>query len=292
MRIAVGFATRGRRKTIGQTLASLRAQSRAPDHVFVSITSHEDIDEGDLQPFDCPTTVVENHKPGLCIQRNAILDRCSNFDLLLFFDDDFIIERDYIRVMERLFSAEQRIQMAIGTLILDGATGPGFTSAHAEAVIRSFKKQAQGVRDVFSAYGCNMAIRLRTVFQHGLRFDERLPLHGLLEDLSFSRTICHFGRIVQTTEAVGVHLGDKHGRVSGRRYGYSQVANPIYLRHRRLISLPTAALFVCKNLLANAMRSMLPEAWIDRRGRLAGNLVALRDLLNGKLDPLRILDEL
>jgi len=33
-----------------------------------------------------------------------------------------------------------------------------------------------------------------------------------------------------------------------------------------------------------------PEPWVDRRGRVRGNLMAFRDLLRGRLDPRRILE--
>ena len=39
-----------------------------------------------------------------------------------------------------------------------------------------------------------------------------------------------------------------------------------------------------------ARASLRPEPWIDRRGRLAGNLRALRDLVTGRLAPGRILE--
>ncbi len=45
-----------------------------------------------------------------------------------------------------------------------------------------------------------------------------------------------------------------------------------------------------KNLMANIAKSLFPEPHIDRAGRLKGNLIALRDLAMGRLDPRRILE--
>mgnify|MGYP000606119618 CR=1 FL=1 len=61
-----------------------------------------------------------------------------------------------------------------------------------------------------------------------LRFDERLPLYGWLEDLDYCRRMSPYGRIQRSSMLVGVHMGVKGGRQSGVRLGYSQVANPIY----------------------------------------------------------------
>jgi len=43
------------------------------------------------------------------------------------------------------------------------------------------------------------------------------------------------------------------------------------------------------NVLSNFLKSANPEPWTDRRGRLAGNFLALWDLLRGKLHPANIL---
>jgi len=45
-----------------------------------------------------------------------------------------------------------------------------------------------------------------------------------------------------------------------------------------------------KNLAANFFRSFSPEPWCDRRGRLTGNFLALRDFVGGTLHPRNILN--
>ncbi len=40
-----------------------------------------------------------------------------------------------------------------------------------------------------------------------------------------------------------------------------------------------------KNILANAAGSLSPESWIDRKGRLKGNGLALLDLVRGRISP-------
>jgi hypothetical protein len=44
------------------------------------------------------------------------------------------------------------------------------------------------------------------------------------------------------------------------------------------------------NVVANAVRSLAPEPFVDRRGRLTGNLLAVKDLLLGRLSPERAAD--
>jgi hypothetical protein len=45
-----------------------------------------------------------------------------------------------------------------------------------------------------------------------------------------------------------------------------------------------------RNMLANLVKALRPEPWVDRRGRLRGNFLALADVLRGRIDPRRILE--
>ncbi len=141
----------------------------------------------------------------------------------------------------------------------------------------------------FNTYGCNMTFRLTKVREHGLRFDEQLPAYGWYEDMDFSRRLRVHGALMRLPGAVGVHLGAKVGRVSGRRLGYSQVANPIYLARKGSYPWSHALRSVGRNFANNLLWSLKPEPWVDRRGRLRGNLRAFAELLVGQAHPSRIL---
>ena len=43
-----------------------------------------------------------------------------------------------------------------------------------------------------------------------------------------------------------------------------------------------------RHCLMNLLRSPMPEPWVDRRGRCKGNLLALADLLRGRIHPTRV----
>ena len=88
----------------------------------------------------------------------------------------------------------------------------------------------------------------------------------------------------------GVHLGNKRGRTSGLRFGYSQVANPLYLRNKGTVGLKWALRLMGGNVAANILGSVRSQGLVDRRGRLKGNVIAVLDMLRGRLDPMRVLD--
>jgi len=282
MRIAVGLATKGRPAVLAGVVADLARQTRLPDRLLVCPAASTDT--------ALPPDVAEILPPrpgGLCAQRNAILDAVGDCDLLVFFDDDFRPGPAWLAGAEALFRAHPGIVAATGGLVADGIRGPGLTDAQAHARLAA-DRGGQGIVDITNAYGCNMALRLATLRANRLRFDERLPLYAWFEDVDLTYRMRRHGRVVQDRSLRGVHLGTKQGRTAGRRFGYSQVANPIYLMGTGGCPPGKALSFIARNLVMNLLRTPFPEPWADRKGRLEGNLLALGDAFRGKLDPRRV----
>jgi GT2 family glycosyltransferase len=290
LKIAIGIATAGRREVLADTVRFLARQSRQAEELLICPARPEDLDPACLDGFPCPVRVLSG-PVGLPAQRNALVD-ATDADVIVFFDDDFLPADDFLEEAERLFVTRPEVVVATGKVLADGILGPGFT--HDEGVL--FLAQAgpdsapPSLSPTYNAYGCNMAIRLAPVRLHGIRFDERLPLYGWLEDVDFSRQLASHGNIVKATQLKGVHLGTKtSGRSRGKPLGYSQVANRIYIMRKGHMSPLQAFKGNLKNIVANLLRSLRPEPWVDRRGRLAGNMLAVWDWLRGRVDPERIL---
>jgi GT2 family glycosyltransferase len=288
MNLVVGIPTVGRAAILCETLRELARQTRLPQRIVVCGTRPEDV-EGAAAA--APQALVLLAKPGLPRQRNAILDAAGRADVVVFFDDDFLPHPHYLAAIARQMAANPRIVVATGTVLADGISGPGLSVDQARAILARDGATDNGIAPVFNGYGCNMAVRLAPMRDHGLRFDERLSLYGWQEDVDLSRRLAAFGDIVRIGAARGVHLGVKSGRGSGIRLGYSQIANPIYLTaKRRGYPISRAMQHIGRNMTMNIVRSIWSESYIDRRGRLHGNIVAMRDLLTGRLSPDRILD--
>ena len=285
LRLAVGLATAGRPDIARWTLTQLAAQSRTPDAAFVSVPSMADIG---LDATGLPGLKLLIGARGLTRQRNAILDQLADFDLICFIDDDFVLGADYLAAMERAFLHDPDLAGATGTVLADGITGPGYSIAAAERILADAPKPGSASRPIYSAYGCNMVFRLDAIRAGLLRFDERLPRYGWLEDLDFSRRVARMGRVDRVADALGVHLGVKGGRQSGLCFGYSQIANPLYLVRKGSYAWHRAAWLVSRNVAMNVLRATKSEPHVDRRGRVAGNLAAFADLLRRRLRPERI----
>ncbi len=297
LRIAIGIATRGRAAILGETLAELRRQRRAPDRVIVCHVGPEDVA---ALPQAHPSVEFLRAEAGLPRQRNAILDAAAaDCDLVLFLDDDFLPAPDYLAVLEAVMTARPDCVVATGQVLADGAKGPGITPEEARAILARDASGPAGdplaVAPHFNGYGCNMAVRMAVVRAHGLRVDEALPLYAWYEDIDFTRRAAALGgggegAILRLAGARGVHLGVKAGRTPGLRLGYSQVANPIYLARKGSFPWGHAVPSALRHCAINALRSLAPEPEVDRLGRFRGNLLALWDLLRGRAEPRRILE--
>jgi len=291
MNIVVGIATAGRREVLSETLLHLTRQTRLPDAILICPSTAEDVDEAGIGALSLEIRIVAGNK-GSSAQRNAILDHAKTADLIVFFDDDFLPRSDFLAEAAGLFEREADVVVATGLVLADGIHGPGISIADARAILDADPgaRPDDIAQPAFNAYGCNMVFRVSAIAAERTRFDERLPLYGWQEDVDFCRRLASHGRIVKSPALRGVHLGNKRGRTSGLRFGYSQVANPLYLRNKGTVGLKWALRLMGGNIAANVLGSLKPQGLVDRRGRLKGNLIALGDFVRGRLDPLRVLD--
>jgi len=81
-----------------------------------------------------------------------------------------------------------------------------------------------------------------------------------------------------------------HGLLSAAATSLAEQETGAYLLRKKTIPPRLAWRLMLRNLAANAARSLWPEPYVDRQGRLRGNLSALADLLAGSLHPERILE--
>jgi GT2 family glycosyltransferase len=288
--IAIAIATAGRRDILAETVAFLNDQTRMPEEFLICPARASDIDPQCLSAYAGSIRIVQG-AIGSSHQRNAMI-AASSADIMVFFDDDFLPAAGYLAEIERLFSDEPEVVLATGHVIEDGAPGPGLAPEEGRMILdRDEFRGKASITTTFNGYGCNMSVRLAPIRAHGIRFDENLPLYAWLEDVDFSRQLAAHGRIVKADQLRGVHLGTKKGgRSPGKRLGYSQIANRVYIQRKGNMSWRQAWEGNVRNLAANLVRSLKPEPWVDRRGRLLGNVLALRDLLMGRIDPRKILE--
>ena len=287
MRTIVIIASIGRPDMLARSVTHLGKQTRKPDEIIIVSVVPEDV-IGVKATGSIPLNIIFAEK-GLPKQRNEGLRYVQGkADIVVFFDDDFVPANDYIEKLEEAFRLRPYLVGATGKLIADGINSPGI-SFDEGVILVEHHDPAEIIqeRSLPALYGCNLCVRADAA--KDIWFDEALPLYGWQEDVDFSYQLGRRGTLIYTNLLAGVHLGTKGGRTSGKRLGYSQIANPVYLLSKRTIPPRLAWRLMTRNFAANLARSLFPEPYVDRSGRLRGNFIALGDLILGKLHPQRIL---
>lgn len=101
MRISVIIPVHNGAKTLGQTLASLFAQTLLPDEVIVVNDRSHDAFAAVIAPYRSRITVIETPRPGAAAARNCGVAQASG-DAFFFCDADLLLEP---RLLERLNAA-------------------------------------------------------------------------------------------------------------------------------------------------------------------------------------------
>jgi hypothetical protein len=231
-----------------------------------------------------PTADVVTAPAGLPTQRNVGLDALrDDIGVVIFIDDDVMLRPDFCAEALALFAREDAIVAFSGSPVLDGAISGEVRRNVAERALRAADKESWWT-PAKHLYGCNMIVRAAVAKQ--VRFDERLRGYAFLEDRDFGARCAQFGRVGYYGGCRLVHLGvNQGGRSSARRYGFSQVMNPVYLAAKGTVTRPAAARLVARWFAANIAGVVLRDDAVDRRARLRGNSQAARFLVRGHVAP-------
>ena len=287
MRIAVIVASIRRSEEIYQLLYHLARQSKQPSSIILSVERKSDLPDH----LDPRVQIVMGPK-GLTAQRNRGLELAlDTSDIIIFFDDDFLPTDNTLDKISVLFYENSDIIGATGRVLRDGVKLGGLSYEEAIATLESHTHHLTEPEivniDSQDLYGCNMAFRTAAI--GNTRFDEKLPLYAWQEDVDFAGQLSAKGRVVKTNAFCGVHRGVNKGRSPGFALGYSQMVNPTYLVRKGTMLPLKATKLMMKNFIANHVRVLYPEAFIDRAGRMRGNWLGLWHIMAKKSDPTTIL---
>jgi hypothetical protein len=305
MKKYVIVATKGRPAETAILLDYLADQEVRPDGVYVVGTCAADLPDVTGHPLHDYARVVllVGKTAGSTFQRNDGIEallraraavNCSERWFACFFDDDFRPHRAWLRQCEALFTELPTAIGMTGQVLADGVKTGGIDERDAlrflsgELAPQEHWASGSERKEIRCAYGCNMAFVDRVIER--CRFDTALPLYGWQEDYDFTACAKAFGPAVYEPGCLGVHLGVSRGRTSGVRFGYSQIANPLYLARKQTMARGRACSFISRHIASNLYHSFQANARFDYRGRLKGNCLAFFDIVRGTIDPARILE--
>jgi len=297
MKTAVIICSVGRPQVLHGTVLALSRQTVLPMAIIVSPCEACNVLPETLRLPG--VTIVEGEK-GLTKQRNAGLSETpSAAEYVLFLDDDAELAPNYLASMERLFDMRADVAAASAHIVIDGLQeGYLLTREEAIAAIAGHPLDPR-IESAEGISGCNIFVR-REIAEK-VRFDERLPLSGWLEDFDFSIRSRPHGKVVWNLETCVAHLGmQRASRECGFQVGYAHIANAYYLWQKGVISsfgklvtafwLPTLRRTFLGLLRRRFSRNSVWRTAFDHPGRLAGNAQALLDVARHRLKPERLLD--
>jgi GT2 family glycosyltransferase len=297
MKTAVIVSSVNRPQVLHETVLALHRQTTSPLAIILSLC-----DVRSLLPetSSLPGVRVVQGERGLTRQRNTGLSAVpSAAEYVLFLDDDTELAPNYLESMERLFDGRGDLAVASSVLAVDGL-GIGRPLSREEAIAAVLRHRVERRTEPAEGItGCNIFVRIPVAKK--VRFDERLPLSGWLEDFDFSVRSRAHGRVVWNFETCAAHLGvQRASRERGFLVGYAQVANSYYLCQKGVIPsfgklvggywLPAFRMNL-RGLLRCALHRDSPWTRVfDPPGRMAGNARALLDAALHRLSPERLLD--
>ena len=297
LKAVVVIATVGRVSACEQALAAIDGRIHDASVEVRGIVSAPT--EADLPRASGPAWRLITGSRGASAQRNAALDLIpADTDVVFFFDDDTIPRADYIARTCEFFASNPGVVATTGTLLADGAGEKREVPLEEAVALLDLSWETTpadspttGVEH-FELYGCNAAVRWAAA--RDLRFDERLPLYSWLEDFDLARQLLVRGEIRKLREAVAVHRGsDSGGRTAHLRFGYSQVANPLWLLEKGTFTKRLVARVMLRPMAMNVILAPIPgKRYSMRRRRLIGNCLAVWDVMKGggHATPERILE--
>jgi GT2 family glycosyltransferase len=290
--ISVVIASKGRPDLVTETIESLQLQTCPPKEIIIVVPSIEDLPKkqwgGSVQHLVGTL--------GLTAQRNRGIKAIpASVSYVGFFDDDFELKADYLEQAVAFLEANPSIIGISGRLLAGGR----ISRQDAKTLIARYRP-GENPRGIFYCqgkhhilFGCNMIIR-RAILNYET-FDENLPLYSYGEDYDISIRLERYGLVGRFAGCVGVHLETPGGRVREELRGYSFVANNWYFLKKGVTHLPPLMAWarfwwvcVVKSVWINSWKRLKGDRSLDWRGRVKGQLLAVRDIVTGRCHPKRI----
>ncbi len=277
MKVTIVIVTKDRPSDLAHCLNSVSIQSHSCHQIVIVDSSNDTRSRSVAQRYANRLPLIYTHsEPGITKQRNiARLLIATDTDIVLYIDDDVILEPNTILQLQDFFSrhsdaigvtanirgeeTHSLFKRTMGSLSLLYTPKPFGITAGIFNIINAPKKQqvVQWLPGAFMAY--------RWVNVADLAFDEWFSTYGLAEDLDFSlqaaeRGLIYVNPIIQVT-----HTHSSIGR-NWHRFGVMRIRNRNYIRKKHFPGLKYWAGFWWANFwlcLFNAVRAITSQRYRD-----------------------------
>jgi len=298
MKVSVIIATKDRPELLRHCLQSLARQEHLADELVIVDASTKPIKPQEVVPVvyhDAARLI--RAQPCLTRQRNEGF-RASQGDIVLYLDDDVVLEPGYIAALVAAFEQDRTGQVAAATGRITNINHPGWQHPLRSILwlfnllfqlpdlgsgkfrlsgFPTFPYHCDTARWVETLSGCNMAFR-REVLDH-YQFDESLPGYGFMDDDDMAYRISRQYDCLYVADARLAHLSMPKERATLRSHKRTLARVHLYLFHKNTShSLPNVLAFgisILGLVLATCIvERSLSGAWGILEGVRAGALAS------------------
>jgi GT2 family glycosyltransferase len=239
---SVIICTKDREKDLLECVDSIKAQTLLPKELVIVDAGKENGIKTNLEEKLKKTPLELKYirtPPGLTRQRNIGVKNSSG-DIVLFFDDDVILDKDYLKNILNVYSSSES-DGKIG-----GVSGKMTNVKPPKLLIRIFRKifllspygmlppgffdhnlSPQKISKVRIFSGCNMSYT-REVLEN-FKFDENLKGYAFMEDVDFSFRVSQNFTLIQTSDATLIHKLAPVSRDGPKKRVEMEMSNTSYL---------------------------------------------------------------
>ncbi len=246
------MCTRNRISILLRFTISLHQQFRQVDEYIIIDGSDIPIDNSDeFQKIKelFPDLIYRHTSPGLTYQRNQGVDLATG-NLVFFFDDDIVLEKNYIQNILLIFETNEhyaggmgqipiqplsfkgKIQTSINKFFMlpnKNSDGKFYTSGFAK-----MPHGGQNFLDVEVLSG-GIAAYKRDVLKKN-KFDEFFVGYGFMEDAEYSRRVSKNHKLFYNPLAICYHLHASNGRIDSFELGKMIMTNYKYVNEKHFNS--------------------------------------------------------
>ena len=299
MKTCIIIATKDRKHDLFEAIESIEKQTHKPDElIIVDASTNQDLERELMTDFSNQRISYIHTEPGLSKQRNIGI-RAGSGEVIFFFDDDVVLERNYINSILKVFENDERgeigavmgrimrrpmslkvkikrlIAHALNKLFLLDDSGDGRFKLSGLATHPHHMNQPKYIECLT---GCCMAFK-REVFAN-LEFDENLVLYSMMDDYDISKGLLNLGyKIFYEPAAKLLHKRSPTSRLNKYHIKRMWVVNHYYLFRKYWRQTPLTNVAFWWSIIGMVLSSLYSPQGI--RGMMAGILDILK--ARGKL---------
>lgn len=292
MKISVIIPTKNREKDLLLLLKSLNEQTRIPDEIVIVECEQKNKNIADfLASAKYKSLYLLSDKQGLTYQRNYGVQRCSG-DIIVFFDDDIILEEQFIAEIARVFKEQDGVGGVMGKItnydrsrrvswpikLLRKVFLLSDLSKNGKFKLSGFSTDVNGLPELTETQFLSggLTAYYKSAFNEVGGSDEKLERYGYCEDEDLSRRVSEKYKNFYTPLARCVHNESPASRDNYDKTRKMLIKHRAYLFKKNFAKTPFHFIFFWWAVLGLLLYSIYCRDLLALKGYLQGVFSIIR----------------